>query len=74
VQGDEEGNPILPLDIDPEDVVRIKDGYICGGALTSEGGESFQFTMESVSEAIEWLKHNWGKCDAELLAELAQAV
>ncbi|WP_426611833.1 hypothetical protein [Bradyrhizobium sp. McL0616] len=42
MQSDEEGNQILPPDIDPEDVVRIEDGYICGGALTSEFGESFQ--------------------------------
>ena len=27
VQSDEEGNQILPPDIDPEDVVRIEDGY-----------------------------------------------
>ncbi|WP_063979924.1 hypothetical protein [Bradyrhizobium sp.] len=74
MQGDEEGNPILPPEIDPKDVVRIEDGYICGGVLTSEyGGESFQFTTESISEAIEWLK-DWGKCDTELLAELVKAV
>jgi hypothetical protein len=74
MQGDEEGNPILPPEIDPKDVVRIEDGYICGGVLTSEYGESFQFTTETISEAIEWLKDNWGKCDTELLAELASAV
>ena len=74
VQSDEEGNQILPPDIDPENVVRIEDGLICGGVLTSEYGESFQFTTETISEAIEWLKENGWECNTKMLAELAQAV
>jgi hypothetical protein len=74
MQGDEEGNPMLPPDIDPKEVVRIEDGYICGGVLTSEYGASMQFTTETISEATEWLKDNGWKCNAELLAELAKAV
>ena len=75
MQSDEEGNDILPPNIDPEDVVRIEDGYIiCGGVLTSKYGESFQFTTETIPEAIKWLKDNRWKCTTELLAELAKAV
>jgi hypothetical protein len=74
VQSDEEGNQTLPPDIDPEDVVRIEDGYICGGVLSSEYGESFRFKTETISEAVEWLKDNGWKCNIELLVELAKAV
>ena len=74
MQSDEEGNQILPPDIDPEDVVRIEDGYICGGALACGDDQSFQFTTETVPEAIEWLKDNGWKCNTEVLEELAKAV
>jgi hypothetical protein len=71
---DEEGNMIVPPDIDPKDVVGIEDGCVVGGALTSEYGESFQFTAETISEAIEWLKKNRWECSADLLDDLAKAV
>jgi hypothetical protein len=74
VQSDEEGNQILPPDIDPEDAVRIEDGYICGGALACGDDQSFQFTAERIPDAIKWLNDNGWKCNTELLAELAKAV
>ena len=74
VQSDEEGNEIVPPDIDPADVVQIEDGYICGGTLACGDDQSFQFTTETIPKAIEWLKDNGWKCNTELLAELAKAV
>jgi hypothetical protein len=56
VQSDEEGNQILPPDIDPDDVVKIEDGYICGGVLECWDGQSFLFTRETIPAAIEWLE------------------
>lgn len=74
MQYDEDGNQILPPDIDPKDVVEIEDGYIFGGALTSEFGETFQFTAETIPEAIEWLMDNGWKGVPDIETELAKAV
>lgn len=71
---DDEGNLTLPPKVNPEDVVRVEDGYICGGVLTSEYGEAFLFDAGTIPDAIEWLKNNGWKCNAELVAELAKAV
>ncbi len=74
MQYDEEGNEILPPEIDPEDVVRIEDGLICGGVLACGDDQSLLFTSETTPAAIDWLKDNGWKCNALLLTELANAV
>jgi len=71
---DDQGHPILPPNIDPKDVVQIEDGYICGGTLTSEYGASFQFTRQTISDAVDWLKDNGWECSTEMLADLNEAV
>lgn len=74
MQYDEEGKGTLPPEIDPEDVVGIEDGLICGGVLACGDDQSFLFTAETIPEAVEWLKENGWKCNTKLLAELAKAV
>src|SRR4051812_12157624 len=65
MQYDEEGNATLPPDIDQADVVKIEDGYICGGALACGDDQFFQFTIDTIPEAIEWLKDNGWKCETK---------
>jgi hypothetical protein len=71
---DDEGKCTLPPGIEPKDVVGIEDGLVVGGILGCGDDQSFQFTRETLPNAIDWLHENGWKPNTKLLAELAKAV
>jgi hypothetical protein len=64
----------LPDEIDGKKVVGVEDGIIIGGDLVCRyDTDSFQFTKQTLPDAISWLGDNWKSSD-RLLRKLAIAI